>query len=455
MDELVVKSLDVKRFNVLAAQSRSPAAAYTGKELEWYSDEEEIVLGMVLFDIVDNDFAGIILGRDEGERFRAFDVEASIPTLEEARNWVQGGIRWHASTGKQVFPQGDETKGLDLFSPAVPIVKQHPFFLKLAQEDSFIPAKTVINELMPHFKDIDGNFVEQFQSSGFDARLWELYLNTYFNEEQLFFDREHHAPDFVVQKYGKKVSIEAVIVGRKNENPASLFQVGPKLLHPSEIQEKNKDEMPIKFGSPLFTKLKKKYWKLEHVKGHPLVFAIADFHDDQSMQWSSNALINYLYGVKHEFSHDEDGQLVISALQIETHQMGDKVIPSGYFFGPDGENVSGVLFSSSGTISKFNRIGRQAGFAPDNIIMYRFGTRHDHDPNASLPKQFAYKVSTESKETWGEGLSMFHNPNAKYPVPEELFPSIAHHYYDDGQIVSHLPEFHPHSSTTINMKIVP
>lgn len=455
MDEIIVKSLDLKRFNALAAQSRSPAAAYMSEELEWYADDSEVVLGIVLRDTVDDDFVGIILGRDEGDRFRAFDVQASIETLEEARVWVQGGIKWHAGTGNTVFPQGDETKGLNLFTPVVPIAKQHPFFTKLSQEDSFTPAKTIINELMPHFVDIDGNFIEQFQSSGFDARLWELYLNTYFNEEQLLFDREHHAPDFLVQKYGHKVAIEAVIVGRKNDNPASLLQKEPKYLHPSEIAEKHKNEMPIKFGSPLYSKLKKEYWELDHVKGNPLVFAIADFHDDQSMQWSSNALINYLYGVKHEFTRDKDGKLIISALKIEKHQVGNKVIPSGYFFQPDAENISAVLFSASGTISKFNRIGRQAGFGPDNIIMHRFGTHHNHDPNASLPKQFAYQVTTESNETWGEGLSMFHNPNAKYPVPEELFPSIAHHYFDNGQIISHLPEFHPYSSMTINMKIVP
>lgn len=454
MDEITVKNLDIKRFNALVAQSRSPAAAYMSEELEWYADDSEAVLGIVLRDTVDDDFVGIILGRDEGGRFRAFDVKASIETIEEVRTWVQGGIKWHAGTGNAVFPQGDETKGLDLFTPVVSIAKQHPFFTKLSQEESFIPAKSIINELMPHFVDIDGNFIEQFQSSGFDARLWELYLNTYFNEEQLFFDREHHAPDFLVKKYGKKVAIEAVIVGRKKNNPVSLFQEGPKLLHPYEIAEKHKNEMPIKFGSPLFSKLKKEYWKLDHVKDNPLVFAIADFHDDQSMQWSSNALINYLYGVKHEFGRDKDGKLIISALKIEKHQVGDKVIPSGYFFQPDAENISAVLFSASGTISKFNRIGRQAGFGPDNIIMHRFGTHHDHDPNASLPKQFAYQVTTESNETWGEGLSMFHNPNAKHPVPEELFPSIAHHYFDDGQIISHLPEFHPYSSMTINMKVV-
>lgn len=455
MNEIVVKNLDVKRFNALVGQSRSPAAAYISEELEWYADSGEIVLGVVLRDTVDNDYVGVLLGRDYGNRFRAIDVQASILTQDEARTWVKGGIKWHSGTGSSVFPQGDESSGLDLFKPVVPTVKQHPFFTKLAGEESFIPAKAVINELMPHFKDIDGNFIEQFQSTGFDARLWELYLNTYLIEEQLFFDREHHAPDFIVKKYGKQVSIEAVIVGRNPDNPASLLRVEPKFPHPSEIFEKHKNEMPIKFGSPLFSKLKKEYWKLEHVKGSPLVFAIADFHDDQSMLWSSNALINYLYGVKHDFSYDKNGQLIISALKIEKHQVGDKVIPSGYFFQPDAENVSAVLFSSSGTISKFNRIGRQAGFGPKNIIMHRYGTCHDHDPNSSLPKIFAYQVTTESNETWAEGLSMFHNPNAKYPVPVELFPSIAHHYFDNGQIISNLPDFHPYTSTTINMKIVP
>jgi len=454
MDEMKIIKIDIKRFNALAAQSRSAGAAYISEELEWFSDEQEIVLGVVLRDTVDDDYVAILLGRDEGGRFRCFDLETSILSQDEARRWVHGGIKWHASQGKREFPQGDLTKGVDLFTPIVSAAKQHPFFSKLAREDAFEPAKTIINELMPHFVDIDGNFVEQFQSNGFDARLWELYLDTYLNEEQLFFDREHNAPDFIVKKYGAQVSIEAVIVGRKPENPISLLNAEPKLLYPDDIRKKHENEMPIKFGSPLYTKLKKEYWKLEQVKDHPLVFAIADFHDDQSMQWSSNALITYLYGVKHDFKHDKDGKLVISALKVENHVKGEKVIPSGFFFQPDCEHVSAVLFSASGTISKFNRIGKQAGFGGDNIIMHRFGMCHDHDENASLPKQFMYEVTAESKETWAEGLSMFHNPNAIHPVPEELFPSIAHHHYDEGMILSHLPEFHPYTSMTMNVKIV-
>lgn len=356
-------------------------------------------------------------------------------------------------TGQKVFPQGDEHQSLDLFTPVVTFDKQHPYFSKLSGEEAFVPAKTIINEMMLHFMDIDGNFIEQFQSTGFDARLWELYLNAYLIEEELFFDRDHHAPDFLVKKYGKAVAIEAVIVGRKKESPVSLFKVALDGLSTSEIKDKHEDEMPIRFGSSLYSKLNKKYWELEHVKGLPLIFAIADFHDDQSMLWSSTALVNYLYGVKHDFHYDENDQLVISPLKIDTHKVGEKEILSGFFFIENSENISAILFSSSGTISKFNRLGKQAGFGGERIKMYRTGTCHNHDPNASLPKIFSYEVTTDTNETWGEGLSMFHNPNALHPVPEELFPSIAHHHFHEGQIVSLLPEFHPYASTTLNLKL--
>ncbi len=209
--------------------------------------------------------------------------------------------------------------------------------------------------------------------------------------------------------------------------------------------------MPIKFGSPLFSKLKKKYWEKEHVKGNSLVFAIADFHDDQSMQWSSNALMRYLYGYSVETKF-ENGQFIHSAVKIDKHQLGEKIIPSGFFTQPDTEHVSAVLFSASGTISKFNRIGKQAGFGSKNIKMYRHGTCHNHEVGAQTPCLFNYEVTTKSNETWAEGLSMFHNPNAKYPVPRELFPSIAHHYMKEDEMISFIPEFHPYSSNTINLK---
>lgn len=451
--EIEISALTEKRFNALAAHSRSPAAAYVSEELGWYTNEDESVIGVLLLDTVDDDFAAVVMARDENGAYRAIDVESSIESKDEALEWLHGAIKWHTGTDKKVFPQGGPSQGVDLFSPVVPISKQHPFFARLANEESFLSARRVINEMMPHFVDIDGNFVEQFQSSGFDSRLWELYINSYLVEEQLFIDRTKHAPDFMVTKYGETVGIEAVIVGRKKEAPSLLFREPSRPITPEEIQKEHENAMPLRFGSTLFSKLQKKYWELPHVAGNPLVIAIADFHDDQSMLWSSTALENYLYGVRHEH-HYEDGSLVIDPITIKKHIKPDGTeIPSGYFFQPDAEHISAVLFSASGTISKFNRLGRQAGFGSPNVKMFRMGTRYDNDPNASTPKIFKYEVTEDSQETWGEGVSMFHNPNAVHPVPEELFPSIAHHRFENEQIVSTIPEFHPFASQTLNLRM--
>lgn len=45
--------------------------------------------------------------------------------------------------------------------------------------------------MMNWYEDVDGNFVEQFQSSAFDARLWELYLYAMFVELGYGFDRKY------------------------------------------------------------------------------------------------------------------------------------------------------------------------------------------------------------------------------------------------------------------------
>lgn len=449
-----MKPMDVKRFSALVGPSRTPGAAYISKELAWFSNSDESILGSILLDIEDSEFVSILLGRDEGKKFRLFDLETGIKSARKAQEWLSKRMEHHTASGKKVFEQGDFTgEVMDLFTPIVEDKKLHPFFLRLRDEPSFSSAKEIIAEMAPHFVDIDGNYVEQFQSTGFDARLWELYLNAYLVEEELFFNREHYAPDFLVQKFGKTVAIEAVIVGRKEAVTDETINRPIEPMPPEELIKKTMDEMPIKFGSPLFTKLKKEYWKLDHVAGNPLVIAIADFHDNQSMTWSGTALINYLYGVRHEFSKDEEGNLIISPLKIDTHQVGSKVIPSGYFFQPDAENISAILYTAGGTISKFNRMGKQAGFGSASVIMHRMGTHHDHDPNASLPKMFSYEVNEQCEETWGEGVSMYHNPNALHPVPRELFPSIAHHRFEDGQIVSILPEFHTYASQTLMLNV--
>jgi hypothetical protein len=109
-------------------------------------------------------------------------------------------------------------------------------------------------------------------------------------------------------------------------------------------------------------------------------------------------------------------------------------------------------------VSKFNRMGFQKGYRPEDLAIIRVGICFKHDPNATEPCQFMYVVGDPSapEETWAQGLSMYHNPRALVPVPEELFPGIAHHRLDEQKrMQSVVPEFHPFSSITLSFNGVP
>ena len=95
----------------------------------------------------------------------------------------------------------------------------------LDKDGFFTAAKSVIEELSFHYEDRDGNFVDQFQSkNGFDARIWELYLWCYFGEENFYFNYDYTAPDFLIEKMGHEIAIEAVHINRKQglDEPANI-----------------------------------------------------------------------------------------------------------------------------------------------------------------------------------------------------------------------------------------
>lgn len=159
----------------------------------------------------------------------------------------------------------------------------------------------------------------------------------------------------------------------------------------------------------------------------------------------------YLYGYDHDWDYDRRGHLHIHPRKVETHRWGDKVIPSGFFDLPGAENVSAVLFSNSGTIAKFNRMGVLAGFGSPKVRLIREGLAFDHDPNAAVPRRFRRIVNAPGYvETWVEGLDVFHNPRARYPIEPRTLPGAGHHrVLPDGLIASLTPDWHPLSSVTI------
>jgi len=108
--------------------------------------------------------------------------------------------------------------------------------------------------------------------------------------------------------------------------------------------------MPIRFGSPLFSKLNRRYWEFAHVKDRPLVFAVADFHADQSMLWSGSCLYEYLFGLHQSPSYDSNGRLNISSEKIESHRHDKKEIPSGFFYQENAKHVRAGFKTSTDVI---------------------------------------------------------------------------------------------------------
>lgn len=414
-----VKEISLQRFNTLFYRRRS-SVPILYKEIKWYELLDGKLLGCIALDLSDNDYNYTILGRDARNVFRAIDNNCNYETPRIAYKNMIFALQKYASDNKNNYPQGDDIKAPnDLFTPIIPPEKMHTLFCELISNPIFEAAKELIKEIAYAHIEQDANYIREFQSRGFEARLWELYLYRYFVEENFDLDSQQEAPDFLVSKFGKYVAIEATIID-KCTNPTI------------DITEENitsyvSDYFPIRFGSSLFSKKQKtnkdgkRYWEYEHVKGRPFVIAIHDYHwspsspssIQSSMTWSFDALVFLLYGINIYNNHP-----------IKEHKWQDKVIPSNFFAQKDSENISAVLFSNQATLPKFLRMGKLAGMGSKDINITTSKLIYSLDEK--IIKKTEDINNTSYTENWCDGIIMLHNPYAKFPVDPNLFPSITH-----------------------------
>lgn len=348
------------------------------------------------------------------------------------------------------YYQGDEAgTPVDFFAPLGPSKQYSEDFIKLSKQEEFSPARGVIESMMHWYEDADGNFVEQFQTIGFNARLWELYIFATLVEMGYHIKRDYAVPDFTCVGISREFTVEALTTNPTLDEAGAIVPP-PSRNTPEELHNFLREYMPIKFGSPLTSKLKKEYWKRRNVSGKPLLFAIQDFAELGSMVFTRSALPVYLYGFDYDWHYESTGNLKITPRRLTKHQRGEKIIPSGFFDLPGAENVSAVLFNNSGTISKFNRMGIVAGFGSQKVILVREGFSYNHNRNTAEPRPFRHVVNTPGhSETWTEGLDVYHNHRAKHPIAPKALPGAAHHWLlPNGKLDSYVPDWHPLGSWT-------
>lgn len=329
---------------------------------------------------------------------------------------------------------------MSLFEPVVAREEFGRQFREVAEGRQFAPARAIIDEVFERMGDRDGNFAVQFQTAGFDARLWELYLYSAFEEQGWEIDQTHPSPDFLLSDSRFAWGVEATTAAG---SPGAL-EVGTE----KDLLDFLAHELPIRLGSPLYSKMQRRYHEAPHMTDKPLVLALESFISDNGFFFSENTIADYLLGRRAVSERQPNGSLKVTFERIKEHRIGDKVIPSGFFEHAETEDIAAVMFSNAATISKFNRIGYRRQIPNEIVMMTRLGMAAVHDPNASEPVFFNYDVA-ERDETWSEGLVLIHNPQARRPLPESLLPGLAHYRLEGEQVVGQLPEFHAFSSRTL------
>ena len=288
-----------------------------------------------------------------------------------------------------------------------------------------------MNAIFESFRDVDGNFVKDFQTTGFSPRLFELAVFAYIEEQSLQLDRTAPAPDFVLRG-DNPVAIEVTTTNPAQGAPSDASLPTSWLL-PGDLPSADQ-EFVFQIGKALRRKLiprdaqRHAYWEKPHVEGVPFVIGVGAFHGTHAQFHVEGLLAKYLYGMDQEFGHDDAGELTITQHDVIEHRWRTKSIPSGLFKLPEAADLSGVLFSNSHTISKFNRIGTEQGLGNTETALVRLGTCYDYTPNSATPSPFAYVVGDrpeDEPEDFSEGLHLFINPWARVPLSPESLPGIA------------------------------
>jgi hypothetical protein len=438
-----VKQIGLRRFDALAGYARSPQITLYVKEIEWYATTGERLVGMLTHDRIDDDFGWVILGRDERLRFRAIDVNASLPTVEAAREQLFLRLREHHAEPDEAYYQGDAPNATtDFYTLVVPEDRLHPTFRILTEDERYSPAYKLIEVMMRSYEDMDGNFVQQFQTTGFDARFWELYLFATFFELGYAPAGRSPVPDFLFSGLRGSVGVEATSINRPIHGDVRL----PQNRHEQIAYIEN--YVPAKIARVLRRKLERKnpYWEQPELKNTPFVLAVQDFHLPGAMRMITPAMTEYVFGIRHTMN---DGVRIIE--RIEEHVWEDIRERSGFFTFPKAENISAVIVNPQGTLPKFNRMGYLAAFGNRKVRMVRTGfARGERNPNNPSPFRFRHEVHAPGyTETWVEGMVVLHNPNALVPLNPAMVPGASHEFLQpDGSIMSLVPAFHPLFSQT-------
>jgi hypothetical protein len=141
---------------------------------------------------------------------------------------------------------------MDLFTPVVPSDKWHPYFTRLVHE-SEESIKAVLSDWAKGFKDRDGKFVHEFQTT-FNSCFWELYINAVLRSRGMVPDFGFSSPDFVIAT-PQAFTVEAAVAQHAHGQVAEHSPLNRHMI-PLDLNAFNRDAI-LRISSALTAKCKK------------------------------------------------------------------------------------------------------------------------------------------------------------------------------------------------------
>ncbi len=316
----------------------------------------------------------------------------------------------------------------DLFTPVVPESRAHPNFCALRDSPFHGDTRALISSLYARLGDPNGNFCGDFQSDGFHARLFELACFAYLESAGALISREYERPDFLATINSVPIAMEVTTANPRDgtDREISISQV--KLQSREELDPKVYVEFPRRVVSILHKKLNKRYHELPQCLGRPLILVVAPFFEPGSITYTDDALLDCLYG------YTEPGT--------------PKFVKPAFFSLDKSTSVAAILYCNQFTVPRFFRMAAQANNTT-SIKGMRFGMSYiELNKDEVLLTEYSHRLDDPSIriETWSQGITVFHNPKAKYPLPIRLLPCTSTFHVEDEMLIREVYGFHPVTS---------
>jgi hypothetical protein len=336
---------------------------------------------------------------------------------------------------------------LNLITPIINEDKQHHNYKSLLKDD--LPTLRKIQEWADGFPDRDNKFVREFQET-FNSSFWEIYLYKLFKTLNFNIKWDKPSPDFDLSSQGLDFIVEAATSNHAvNSQPEWERDISnDKYEYYISNMNKINEFSIIRHANTLFSKHKRYteyYSTLEHVRKKPFIVALGSYEIPFFYHQYDRAIIALLYNhyINEEVFTKEPNKYPFGPpsekLDFVQKENGSE-IKLGLFLNDSMKEISAVIFNPLATTSKINCKANRIDGVHTHVWYHNNNTMNQ---------------TLKTEELIEDGVFVFHNPFAKYPLPIEVFKNkrIRQVNYDIeiGELLHYFEDKHLAQRVNFNM----